>query len=106
MSLKPTQPNAGEPTGGKLEDLLTFPAVIPVKAVSLKGADAAEFEATVVAVTIVHVPGFTAGELVTIRASSSGSYYSATLSITFESADQFRLLDAALRAHPHVQLVL
>ncbi|XZG70813.1 YbeD family protein [Chitinibacteraceae bacterium HSL-7] len=94
------------PTGATLEELLTFPADIPVKAVSHKGANAAEFELVVIEVVRQHVPGFVATERVTVRASSSGNYFAATLTVTFDNADQFRALDASLRAHPHVRLVL
>ncbi|GAA5787462.1 hypothetical protein GCM10007860_29060 [Chitiniphilus shinanonensis] len=89
----------------KLEDLVTFPALIPVKAVSHKNTDQSEFHAALVDVTALHVPGFHAG-LVTIRTSSAGNYFAATLSVTFESVDQVHALDAALRGHPLVRMVL
>ncbi|WP_051304720.1 YbeD family protein [Chitinilyticum litopenaei] len=93
------------PESARLEDLLDFPALIPAKAVSHKGVSREEFHSALLELTIVHVPGFHA-ELITIRESSSGNYYSATLSVTVDTADQFRQLDAALRAHPLVKLVL
>ncbi len=51
------------------------------------------------------VPGFSA-ELVSIRASSNGNYYAATLSATFQNIEQFYALDAALKVHPLVRMVL
>ncbi|UXY15413.1 DUF493 domain-containing protein [Chitiniphilus purpureus] len=89
----------------RLEELMSFPALIPVKAISHKQADEAQFRATLIELTALHVPGFQS-DLVSIRASSAGNYYAATLSVTFANADQFRMLDAALRAHPMVRLVL
>lgn len=93
------------PASARLEDLLEFPALIPAKAVSHKGVAKDEFHAALLELTVVHVPGFHA-ELISIRESSSGNYFSATLSVTVDNADQFRTLDAALRAHPLVKLVL
>ncbi|WP_410500184.1 YbeD family protein [Chitinibacter sp. S2-10] len=89
----------------KLEDLVTFPVLIPVKAVSQKNIDEAEFRAAVYAVTREHVTTFLE-EHISIRVSSAGSYYSATLMITFEHVDQVYAVDAALRAHPLVLRVL
>ncbi|KAF0811960.1 hypothetical protein IGB42_03502 [Andreprevotia sp. IGB-42] len=89
----------------KLEDLVTFPVLIPVKAVSHKQVPQDDFHAALLDVTAQHVPGFHAG-LVTIRSSSSGNYYSATLSITFDTIEQVHAVDVALRAHPLVQMLL
>jgi putative lipoic acid-binding regulatory protein len=89
----------------KLEDLVTFPALIPVKAVSLKHGDEAEFRAAIYEITRELVTTFL-DEHITIRASSAGSYYSATLMVTFDHVDQVYALDAALRAHPLVLRVL
>jgi uncharacterized protein len=89
----------------KLQDLVEFPVLIPVKAVSRKAVTLEVFHAELVDLTARHVPGFHA-ELVTIRASSSGNYFSATLSVTFQSIEQVHELDAALRAHPLVRMVL
>lgn len=89
----------------KLEDLLQFPALIPVKAVSHKGVAEETFRLELVDLTARLVPGFTF-ELISIRASSSGNYYAATLSATFANIDQFHALDAALKAHPLVRMVL
>lgn len=89
----------------KLEDLLEFPALIPVKAVSHKGVTEADFCNQMVDLTARIVPGFNA-QLVTIRASSSGNYYAATLSATFQNIAQFHALDAALKDHPLVRMVL
>lgn len=89
----------------KLEDLVEFPALIPVKAISHKGIGANEFTLAMVDVTAQVVPGFTS-ELIAIRASSSGNYYSATLSVIFQHVDQVYALDAALREHPLVRMVL
>lgn len=89
----------------KLEELLEFPALIPVKAVSHKGVTAEAFRLELVDLTARIVPGFTA-EWVSIRASSKGNYYAATLSATFLNIEQFHALDAALKAHPLVRMVL
>ncbi|MDR3425970.1 MULTISPECIES: YbeD family protein [Silvimonas] len=89
----------------KLEDLVEFPVLIPVKAVSRKQVAQDEFHAALMEVTVQHIPGFLA-ELVTIRESREGNYYAATLSITFESVEQVHAIDAALRAHPLVRMVL
>ncbi|SMC28523.1 Protein of unknown function [Andreprevotia lacus DSM 23236] len=91
--------------GKKLEELVTFPVLIPVKAVSHKQVAQDEFVAALVDVTALHVPGFHI-DLVTVRASSSGNYYSATLSITFDTIEQVHAVDVALRAHPLVQMLL
>lgn len=88
-----------------LQDLLQFPALIPVKAVSHKGVTEEVFRLEMIDLTARHVPGFTA-ELVSIRASSSGNYYAVTLSATFVDIGQFHALDAALKAHPLVRMVL
>lgn len=89
----------------KLEDLVEFPALIPVKAVSHKGVTEAAFHAAMLDLTARIVPGFSA-ELITIRASSSANYYAATLSATFQDIEQFHALDAALKVHPLVRMVL
>lgn len=89
----------------KLQDLLQFPALIPVKAVSHKGVPAETFRLEMIDLTVRHVPGFSA-ELISIRASSSGNYYAVTLSATFVDIDQFHALDAALKVHPLVRMVL
>lgn len=89
----------------KLEDLVQFPALIPVKAVSQKGTDEALYVATLLDLTARIVPGFSS-ELIAMRASSGGHYHSATLSATFQNIEQFHALDAALKAHPLVRMVL
>ena len=89
----------------KLEDLVEFPVLIPVKAVSHKGVSEAEFCNEMIDLTARIVPGFTA-QLVSLRASSNGNYYAATLSATFQNIEQFHALDAALKAHPLVRMVL
>ncbi len=89
----------------KLEDLVEFPALIPVKAVSHKGISEAEFCNEMIDLTARIVPGFTA-QLVSLRASSNGNYHAATLSATFQNIEQFYALDAALKAHPLVRMVL
>jgi len=94
-----------QPPLPKLEELVEFPVLIPVKAVSHKSVTQEVFQAELVDLTARHVPGFHA-ELVVIRASSSGNYFSATLSVTFQSIEQVHALDAALRAHPLVRMVL
>ena len=89
----------------KLEDLLQFPALIPVKAVSHKGVTEEIFRLELIDLTARLVPGFSI-ELISIRASSSGNYYAVTLSATFVDIDQFHALDAALKQHPLVRMVL
>ncbi len=89
----------------KLEDLVTFPVLIPVKAVSQKNIAQEVFVQEVMQVILLHVPDFTE-EKIEIRASSSGNYHSLTLMITFEHIDQVHGLDAALRAHSMVRMVL
>lgn len=89
----------------KLEDLVTFPVLIPVKAVSHKNITKEAFIQEIVQVTILHVPDFLE-EKIEIRASSSGNYYALTLMITFAHVEQVHALDAALRAHPMVRMVL
>lgn len=89
----------------KLQDLLQFPALIPVKAVSEKGVDPAQFRQELTDLAARLVPGFHDGLLV-LRASSNGNYYSATLSITFQTIEQFYAIDEALKAHPLVRMVL
>ncbi|BCL76352.1 hypothetical protein JHS3_20880 [Jeongeupia sp. HS-3] len=88
-----------------LEELVEFPAKLPIKAISHKQVSQDEFHAALFALSQAHVPGVTA-EVLTIRASAAGNYFAATLMITFESADQVRALDAALRAHPLVRMVM
>ncbi|WP_035853716.1 YbeD family protein [Deefgea rivuli] len=89
----------------KLEDLVTFPVLIPVKAVSHKSITHTEFAAEVLALTQVHIVDFTEA-LIEHRASSSGNYHALTLMITFANIEQVHALDAALRAHPMVRMVL
>jgi len=89
----------------KLADLLQFPVLIPVKAVSHKGVSEEIFRLELADLTARLVPGFSI-ELISIRASSSGNYYAATLSPTFDTIDQFYALDEALRGHPLVNMVL
>lgn len=88
-----------------LKDLLEFPALIPVKAVSHKGITESEFIQAMLDVTAQLVPGFHSG-LLSIRASNGGNYYAVTLSVTVQSPEQFHALDQALRAHPLVRMVL
>lgn len=89
----------------KLQDLLQFPALIPVKAISHKGVAETEFRQQMTDLTARIVPGFSA-ELVSIRASSNGNYFAVTLSATFQNIEQFYALDAALKAHPQVRMML
>lgn len=89
----------------KLQDLLQFPALIPVKAVSEKGVDATLFQSEMTDLAARLVPGFHGG-LLTLRASSNGNYHAATLSITFQSIEQFHAVDEALKAHSLVRMVL
>ncbi|MDR3410792.1 MAG: DUF493 domain-containing protein [Formivibrio sp.] len=89
----------------KLADLLEFPVLIPVKAVSHKGVAEEVFRLELIDLTAKLVPGFSV-ELISIRASSSGNYYAATLSPTFHNIDQFYALDAALKEHPMVRMVI
>ena len=89
----------------KLEDLVTFTVLIPVKAVSQKNIGQEQFVREVMQVTLLHIPDFVE-EKIEIRASSSGNYYALTLMITFERIEQVHALDAALRAHPMVRMVL
>ena len=89
----------------QLQDLVEFPALIPIKAVSVKGTAAETFAAELLDLTARIVPGFNC-DLITLRASSAGHYYSATLSITFQNIEQFHAIDAALKAHPLVRMVL
>lgn len=84
---------------------MQFPALIPVKAVSHKGVAEETFRLEMIDLTVSLVPGFSI-ELISIRASSSGNYYAATLSATFHTIEQFHALDAALKAHPLVRMVL
>ena len=89
----------------KLEDLVQFPALIPVKAISEKGVDPALFQTEMTDLTAQLVPGFHGG-LLTLRASSNGNYHAVTLSITFQSMKQFHAVDEALKAHVLVRMVL
>lgn len=89
----------------KLKDLLQFPALVPVKAISHKGVAEAQFRAELLDLTARIVPGF-AETMISLRASSSGNYHSATLSVTFQNIEQFYALDEALKAHPLVRMLL
>ena len=89
----------------KLEDLVPFPVLIPVKAVGNKNIAQEVFVQEVLQVTILHVPDFVE-EKIEIRASSSGNYHALTFMITFEHVDEVHALDSALRAHPMVRMVL
>lgn len=89
----------------KLENLVEFPVLIPVKAVSKKQVELADFHSALMEVTVAHFPDFDAA-LVTIRPSSQGNYHAATLDITFDNIEQVHAIDAALRAHPLVRMVL
>ena len=100
-----TTPNFTDLDVPKLENLVEFPVLIPVKAVSKKQVELADFHNALMEVTVQHFPEFVA-DLVTIRPSSQGNYHAATLSITFDNIEQVHAIDAALRAHPLVRMVL
>ncbi|WP_297575432.1 YbeD family protein [uncultured Deefgea sp.] len=89
----------------KLEDLVTFPVLIPVKVVSHKSISHAEFVKEIVQVTQGLIADFVEDQI-EHRASSSGNYHALTLMITFENVEQVHALDAALRAHHMVRMVL
>lgn len=89
----------------KLEDLVTFPVLIPVKVVSHKTISQADFIDEVLQLTLQYVPDFDK-EKIEVRASSSGNYHAMTLMITFANVEQVHELDAALRAHDMVRMVL
>ncbi len=89
----------------KLEDLVTFPVLIPVKVVSHKSITHAEFVKEVLLVTQGHIEDFIEDKI-EHRASSSGNYHALTLMITFDNIEQVHALDAALRAHHMVRMVL
>ncbi|WP_432723894.1 DUF493 domain-containing protein [Jeongeupia wiesaeckerbachi] len=97
--------NTNTPAPPPLEELVDFPAKLPIKAISHKQVGHDEFHAVLFALSCEHVPGVTT-DVLTIRPSSAGNYFAATLMITFDNADQVRALDAALRAHPLVRMVL
>ena len=100
-----TTPNFTDLDVPKLENLVEFPVLIPVKAVSKKQVEHQDFHNALLELTVQHFPDFNAG-LVTIRPSSQGNYHAATLDITFDNIEQVHAIDAALRAHPLVRMVL
>ncbi|WP_035055848.1 YbeD family protein [Andreprevotia chitinilytica] len=100
-----TKPVFNDIPSKPLEELVTFPVELPIKAISNKNVPQAEFEAAILALTLQHVPGFNPN-LLTSKASTGGNYFAATMMVTFDSADQVRAYDAALRASPLVRMVL
>jgi putative lipoic acid-binding regulatory protein len=84
------------------KSLLTFPSTIPVTAIGQRVDNLAqEISATVRAI----VPGFDP-TTIEMRASKGNNYLAVAFSVHFESREQLDAVDAALRAHPLIKIVL
>jgi putative lipoic acid-binding regulatory protein len=90
------------PVPAPAKSLLTFPSTVPVTAIGKRVDNLAqEISATVRTI----VPGFDPATI-ELRASKANNYLAVAFSVYFESRAQMDELDAALRAHPLVKLVL
>jgi uncharacterized protein len=84
------------------KSLLTFPSTIPVTAIGQRVDNLAqEISATVRAI----VPTFDP-TTIEMRASKGNNYLAVAFSVHFESREQLDAVDAALRAHPLIKIVL
>jgi uncharacterized protein len=84
------------------KSLLTFPSTVPVTAIGKRVDNLAqEISATVRTI----VPRFDP-TTIELRASKANTYLAVAFSVHFESRAQMEELDAALKAHPLVTLVL
>jgi hypothetical protein len=93
---------APNPAAVPAKSLLTFPSTIPVTAIGKRVDNLAqEISATVRTV----VPGFDP-TTIELRASKANNYLAVAFAVHFESRAQMEQLDAALKAHPLVQVVL
>jgi uncharacterized protein len=87
---------------GSAKSLLTFPSTIPVTAIGQRVDNLAqEISAAVRAI----VPGFDPATI-EMRASKGNNYLAVAFSVHFESREQLDAVDAALRAHPLIKIVL
>jgi putative lipoic acid-binding regulatory protein len=81
---------------------LEFPCSFPLKAI---GTGVEDFEALVVAIIRKHVPGL-AGNAVSSRVSSGGTYLAVTATFIAESKEQLDALYFELSSHARVKWVL
>jgi uncharacterized protein len=93
---------AAAPTPVPAKSLLTFPSTVPVTAIGVRVDNLAqEVSATVRSI----IPGFDP-TTIELRASKANNYLAVAFDVYFESRAQMEQLDAALKAHPLVTLVL
>lgn len=86
----------------RLEKLLGFPTVFPLKVMGLRVENFAQEIAEVVR---THIPEFDPAS-VEMRSSSKGTYLSVTLSLNVSSRGQLEAVYRAVSAHPLVKIVL
>ncbi len=86
----------------RLEKLLEFPAVFPLK---VMGVRVENFAQEIAEVVRTHIPEFDPASL-EMRSSSKGTYLSVTLSLNVSSRGQLEAVYRAVSAHPLVKIVL
>jgi uncharacterized protein len=86
----------------RIEKLLEFPAVFPLKVMGLR---VDQFAQEISKVVSTHISDFDPGTI-EMRASSKGTYLSVTLMLKVESRIQLEAVYRDVSAHPLVKIVL
>jgi uncharacterized protein len=86
----------------RLEKLLVFPTVFPLKVMGLR---VDHFAQEICKVVGAHIPQFEPSQI-EIRVSSKGTYLSVTLNLEVSSRVQLEAVYRAVSAHPLVKIVL
>jgi uncharacterized protein len=89
-------------TFDRIEKLLEFPTVFPLKVMGLR---VDHFAQEISKVVSTHIFDFDPGTI-EMRASSKGTYLSVTLMLRVESRDQLEAVYRDVSAHPLVKIVL
>jgi uncharacterized protein len=84
------------------KSLLTFPSTVHVTAIGKRVDNLAQEISATVRTIVPHFDPTT----IELRASKANNYLAVAFSVHFESRAQMEELDAALKAHPLVQIVL
>jgi uncharacterized protein len=86
----------------RLEQLLVFPTVFPLKVMGLR---VDHFAQEICKVVGTYIPDFDPSKI-EMRVSSKGTYLSVTLSLDVVSRSQLEAVYRAVSAHPLVKIVL
>jgi uncharacterized protein len=86
----------------RLEKLLVFPAVFPLKVMGLRVDNFAQEISTLVR---THIPDFDPSSI-EMRSSSKGTYLSVTVNLNVSSRVQLETVYKAVSTHPLVKIVL